>query len=308
MKVAIAIDSFKGSVGSLEAGNAAADGVRRAIPSAECLVSPLADGGEGLVDALAPALGGEVRTAEVTGPLGERVSARYALLPGGTAIVEMSEASGIVLVPKESRNPCLTTTFGVGELLLHAAKAGARKFIVGIGGSATNDAGAGMLQALGFRILDEEGREVGRGGKELLRAVKVECPDETRGMLAGLEFTVACDVTNPLCGPAGASAVFGPQKGATPEMVKTLDAALANFSAVTGGDWEAPGAGAAGGMGYALQTFLGARLVPGVDLVLGATKFEDKVREADIVITGEGRLDSQTSMGKAPAGVAKLAA
>ena len=307
MKVAIAIDSFKGSIGSVDAGNAAADGVRRVFPSAECFVSPLADGGEGLVDALAPALGGDVRTVEVTGPTGERVPARYALVNGETAIVEMSQAAGIVLVPKDSRNPFATTTFGVGELVVHAAKAGARKFLVGLGGSATNDAGAGMLQALGFRILDAEGREIGSGGKELLRAAKVECPEETRKMLSGLEFTVACDVTNPLCGPSGASAVFGPQKGATPEMVKTLDAALANFAAVSGGDREAPGAGAAGGMGYALKTFFGARLVPGVDLVLEATGFAERVKEADLVITGEGRLDFQTSMGKAPAGVAKLA-
>ena len=343
MKVAIAIDSFKGSLSSIEAGQAAAAGVRRVFPDVDCRVRPLADGGEGTVDALVAGLGGELRHVTVTGPAGKPTVAKYGLIPGGTAVMEMAEAAGITLVSGAEKNPLHTTTYGVGEMILDAAKNGAKKFVIGIGGSATNDGGAGMLQALGVRLLDAEGRDIPRGGAGLAKLARID-----RGIAAaaldGLSFRIACDVTNPLCGPNGASAVFGPQKGATPEMVKILDEALKHFAKITekveveGGGGQrncsscsagqlkeeanrhcpppplfstsfstSPGAGAAGGLGFAFKAFLGAELVPGVDLILGETGLEEYVKDADVVITGEGRLDGQTVMGKAPIGVARLA-
>lgn len=308
MKVAIAIDSFKGSLSSVEAGNAAAAGIMRAFPDATCVVRPLADGGEGTVDALVSGMGGEIREVEVTGPAGRPTTARYGLLPGGTAVMEMAQASGITLVSGAEKNPLFTTTRGVGEMILDAVGRGATKFVIGIGGSATNDAGAGMLQALGWRLLDAEGRDLKPGGAALAGLARVEPPKPSAGFDArSMRFRVACDVTNPLCGPCGASAVFGPQKGATPAMVAELDAALAHFADMAGGDSAAPGAGAAGGLGYAFKTFLGAELAPGVDLVLAETGLESVVADADVVVTGEGRLDGQTVMGKAPIGVARLA-
>ena len=303
MKVAIAIDSFKGSIGSMEAGNAAAEGVKRAIPGAECVVRPLADGGEGTVDALVAGMGGSVHEVDVTGPDGRVVRARYGVTADGTAVMEMAAAAGIVLVPAAKRNPLVATTYGVGEMIVDAIQHGVRKIVMGIGGSATNDGGAGMLQALGWRLLDSEGCDIPRGGAALARLARIEPPTAA----SFPPIRVACDVENPLCGPRGASAVFGPQKGATPEMVTELDAALGRFAAVSGGDATAPGAGAAGGLGYAFRTFLGAELTPGVDLILAETRLEDVVREADVVVTGEGRLDGQTAMGKAPIGVARLA-
>ena len=302
MKVVVAIDSFKGSLSSLEAGEAAAVGVRRAIPDADCVVRPLADGGEGTVDALVGGMGGEFREVRVTGPAGRPVVARYGLLPGGTAVMEMAQAAGITLVSDEERNPCTTTTFGVGEMVLDAVAHGATRIVMGIGGSATNDAGAGMLQALGFRLLGADGADLPRGGAALAGLSRIVRPE-----LPPLSFRIACDVANPLCGPNGASAVFGPQKGATPGMVAELDAALAHFASVAGGEPDSPGAGAAGGLGYAFSAFLGAELVPGVELVLQETRLSDDLRGADVVVTGEGRLDGQTVMGKAPIGVARLA-
>ena len=353
MKVAIAIDSFKGSLSSIEAGQAAAAGVRRVFPDADCRVRPLADGGEGTVDALVAGLGGELRHVTVTGPAGKPTVAKYGLIPGGTAVMEMAEAAGITLVSGAEKNPLHTTTYGVGEMILDAAKNGAKKFVIGIGGSATNDGGAGMLQALGVRLLDAEGRDIPRGGAGLAKLAKIDKTNfrfqisdfrsfkaEGASQISDFSFRIACDVTNPLCGPNGASAVFGPQKGATPEMVKELDAALGRFASVaseTSGSSEsscsseardssetrgsrrssnageagrlkdAPGAGAAGGLGFAFKAFLGAELVPGVDLILGETGLEEYVKDADVVITGEGRLDGQTVMGKAPIGVARLA-
>ena len=313
MKVAIAIDSFKGSLSSLEAGNSAAAGVRKVFPEAECVVRPMADGGEGTVDALVAGMGGMLRQVEVTGPAGHPTMAKYGMLPGGVAVMEMAQASGITLVSGDEKSPLTTTTYGVGEMILDAEKAGARRFVIGIGGSATNDGGSGMLQALGFGLLDSAGNQIARGGAGLAKLAKIISPSNNH-KLASLAFRIACDVTNPLCGDRGASAVFGPQKGATPEMVRELDAALSNFAAVTTrtftdtqGFQDCPGAGAAGGLGYAFKTFLGAELVPGVDLILGETGLEDFVKDADVVITGEGRLDGQTVMGKAPIGVAKLA-
>ena len=318
MKVAIAIDSFKGSLSSVAAGNAAAEGVRRVFPGAECVVRPLADGGEGTVDALVAGLGGELKSVTVTGPAGKPVNAKYGLLPDGAAVMEMAEAAGITLVSGEEKNPLLTTTYGVGEMILDAVKNGARKFVIGIGGSATNDGGAGMLQALGFRLLDADGHDIPRGGAGLARLAKIEPPEQSNNLnnrtIEQFSFRIACDVTNPLCGSNGASAVFGPQKGATPEMVKELDAALAHFAAIVQSNnpnnrtiEQFPGSGAAGGLGFAFKAFLNAELVPGVELILGETRLEDFVKDADIVITGEGRLDGQTVMGKAPIGVARLA-
>ena len=315
MKVAIAIDSFKGSLSSVAAGSAAAEGVRRVFPDAECIVRPLADGGEGTVDALVAGLGGKLKRVTVTGPAGKPVNAKYGLLPDGVAVMEMAEAAGITLVSGAEKNPLHTTTYGVGEMILDAVKNGAKKFVIGIGGSATNDGGAGMLQALGFRLLDASGHDIPRGGAGLAKLSKIELPLLTSTSFLDLSFRVACDVTNPLCGPTGASAVFGPQKGATPEMVAQLDAALAHFAEVANSTVRlrlpttpnTPGAGAAGGLGFAFRAFLGAELVPGVDLILNETHLEDFIRDADIVITGEGRLDGQTVMGKAPIGVARLA-
>ena len=310
MKVAIAIDSFKGSLSSIAAGNAAAEGVRRVFPDAACVVRPLADGGEGTVDALVTGMGGEPRTVTVTGPAEKPVKAKYGLLPDGVAVMEMAEAAGITLVSGAERNPLHTTTYGVGEMILDAVKHGAKRFVIGIGGSATNDGGAGMLQALGFRLLDANGNDIPRGGAGLAKLARIEAKGEgEQRNVPSCSFRIACDVKNPLCGPNGASAVFGPQKGATPEMVKELDAALAHFAEIkgSGNSIDTPGAGAAGGLGFAFKAFLNAELVPGVDLILSETHLEDFVKDADVVITGEGRLDGQTVMGKAPIGVARLA-
>ena len=317
MKVAIAIDSFKGSLSSVAAGNAAAEGVRRVFPDAECVVRPLADGGEGTVDALVAGLGGELRRVTVTGPAGKPVTAKYGLLPDGVAVMEMAEAAGITLVSGAEKNPLHTTTYGVGEMILDAVRNGAKTFVIGIGGSATNDGGAGMLQALGFRLLDASGNDIPRGGAALAKLARIELPSEPLNRLTAepLNFRIACDVKNPLCGENGASAVFGPQKGATPEMVAELDAALSHFAEIVNSTVRlrlpttpnTPGAGAAGGLGFAFKAFLNAELVPGVDLILNETHLEDFIRDADVVITGEGRLDGQTVMGKAPIGVARLA-
>ena len=305
MKIVFAIDSFKGSLSSVEAGTAAAEGARRVFPDAECVVRPLADGGEGTVEALAAGLGGELRKVTVTGPAGRPTEAVYGKV-GETAVMEMAQASGITLVSGKEKNPLLTTTFGVGEMIRDAIEQGCRRFVVGIGGSATNDGGAGMLQALGFRLLDGNGCDIPRGGGGLAALASI---DRSTAIpeLGECVFRIACDVENPLCGERGASAVFGPQKGATPEMVAELDAALAHFAAVSGGNAEVPGSGAAGGLGFAFREFLGGELKSGIEIVLEETRFEDFVRDADIVVTGEGRLDSQTVMGKAPIGVARAA-
>ncbi len=299
----------------MEAGNAAAEGVRRVFPDAVCTVRPLADGGEGTVDALVDGLGGVRQTVTVTGPTGRPTSAMYGLLPGGTAVMEMAQAAGITLITDAEKNPLLTTTYGVGEMILSAIRNGATKFIIGIGGSATNDGGAGMLQALGFRLLDGAGQDLARGGAALAHLATLIPPEPSIFNPHHFDFRIICDVKNPLCGSTGASAVFGPQKGATPEMVKTLDLALAHYAEVSARSLSVslssladfPGTGAAGGLGFAFKAFLGAALVPGVDLILEGTGLERSVQEADVVITGEGRLDGQTVMGKAPIGVAQLA-
>lgn len=312
MKVVVAIDSLKGSLSSLEAGEAIKSGVLKAMPEAEVCVRPLADGGEGTVEALALGMGGELKTVEVTGPLGEKVNCLYGILEESkTAIVEMSGAAGITLVSDELRNPLHTTTYGVGEVIKDAIANGCRHFIVGIGGSATNDGGIGMLQALGFGMLDKDGNQVPFGAKGIKEIVTIT-DDQVIPELKECSFRIACDVTNPLCGERGCSAVYGPQKGATPEMVKEMDAWLADYAKLVSAkyekaDAEYPGTGAAGGMGFAFLAYTNAVLESGIKIILEETKLEDYVKDADIIITGEGRLDGQTAFGKAPIGVAKIA-
>lgn len=312
MKVVVAIDSLKGSLSSLEAGEAIKSGVLNAIPDAEVCVRPLADGGEGTVEALALGMGGELKTVEVTGPLGEKVNCLYGILEESkTAILEMSGAAGITLVADEERNPLHTTSYGVGEVIKDAIANGCRHFIVGIGGSATNDGGIGMLQALGYGMLDKNGNQVPFGAKGIKEIVTIT-DDQVIPELKECSFRIACDVTNPLCGERGCSAVYGPQKGATPEMVKKMDAWLSDYAKLVAAkyekaDAEYPGTGAAGGMGFAFLAYTNAVLESGIKIILEETKLEDYVKDADIVITGEGRLDGQTAFGKAPIGVAKIA-
>ena len=311
MKVIVAIDSLKGSLSSLQAGAAAKAGILRAIPDAIVSVKPVADGGEGTVTALVSGLSGRSVTIAVTGPLGETVEATYGILPDHTAVIEMAEAAGLPLVPAEKRNPMNTTTYGVGELILHALDEGCRNFIIGIGGSATNDGGTGMLRALGFRFRKADGSEIALGAQELseLATIETEVLDPR---LKESRFSIACDVTNPLCGPSGASYIFAPQKGADPATVQKLDAVLAHLADMTavtlGTDLrDQPGAGAAGGLGFAFASYLNGTLRPGVDIVLDAVLPESELRAADIVVTGEGRFDGQTAMGKAPVGIARRA-
>ena len=312
MNIVIAIDSFKGSLSSIEAGNITAAAIHDVMPDADVHVFPLADGGEGTVDALTAGFGGRIVKTEVTGPLGDRIMSRYGLIESShTAIIEMADAAGITLVPHNKLNPLHTTTYGLGELILHAAENGCRKFIIGIGGSATNDCGIGMLTALGIRFNRADGSEAGIFGQSLKDIVAIDSSG-LNPVIRECSFRIACDVTNPLYGPNGCSAVFGPQKGATPEIVQTMDTAIHaladKIQAQLGiGDASAPGTGAAGGLGYAFRTFLPATLEPGIALVLDAIHLEEALKTADIVITGEGRMDRQTAMGKAPVGVASLA-
>lgn len=312
MKAVIAIDSLKGSLTSLQAGDAIREGILRVYKDAVVQVRPLADGGEGTVEALTIGMGGELQTVNVTGPLGKKLDAQYGILADGvTAIVEMSAAAGITLVEDTQRNPLYTTTYGVGEMIRDAIAKGCRHFIVGIGGSATNDGGIGMLQALGFGLLNKEGEQVALGAQGLEELTSIT----TDGVIPELKdcfFRIACDVTNPLCGEKGASAIYGPQKGATPSMILQMDKWLKNYAKLAQGvnpkaDREVPGTGAAGGLGFAFLSFTDAVLESGIKIVLEETRLEDFVKDADVVITGEGRLDGQTVMGKAPIGVAEIA-
>ena len=336
MNIVIAIDSFKGSLTSLQAGNAAAEGIKRVFPDAYVAVRPLADGGEGTVDALVAGrqgcleevfqsaawkrriqkktseMGGEFCSVEVTDPCGKPVTARYGIIrESNTAVMEMSAAAGLTLVPPDKRDLMKTTTYGVGEMIRAAIYHGCRDFIIGIGGSATNDGGAGMLQALGFGLLDEKGEQIPFGAEGLSKLVRIT-DDDVMPELSECRFRIACDVTNPLCGDNGCSAVFAPQKGASPESISIMNKWLANFAELTktinpNADPGYPGAGASGGLGFAFLSYTNASLLPGVELVLQETHLENYIRNADIVITGEGRLDAQTAMGKAPVGVAILA-
>ena len=331
MKAVIAMDSFKGSLSSSEAGTAVMEGIKRVYPDAEVWVRPLADGGEGTVETLAAGMGGRLREVTVTGPLCRPVKCTYAILPSGTAVIEMAAAAGLPLVPSSERNPLYTTTRGVGEVILDAVGAGCRKFLIGIGGSATNDGGVGMLQALGFDCQDRAGRPVAPGALGL-KELAVIRSERVPSIIKECVFQIACDVDNPLCGERGCSAVFGPQKGADARMIRQMDGWLAAYAAVAArsfpgsdgvpsdavrrgtqreaaadADPDFPGSGAAGGMGFAFRVFLGAELKPGIGLVAEHTRLEEYIRGADLVVTGEGRLDAQTVMGKAPAGVAALA-
>lgn len=313
MKVVIAPDSFKGSLSAREVALAIAEGVRRRWPDAEIDCIPLADGGEGTVQALVDATGGTVVNVKVTGPLGEPVDAFFGVLGDGkTAVIEMAAASGLPLVPPDRRDPGRTTTRGTGELIRAALDRGCRRLIIGIGGSATNDGGAGMAQALGASFQDREGRELGPGGLALKELERIDLSG-LDPRLRECEIVVACDVDNPLYGPRGASAVYGPQKGATPEMVEALDAALFRLACVIERQWgidvqKIPGSGAAGGLGAGLVAFLGATLKPGIEIVLEAVNFERRIQGADLVITAEGGVDGQTAFGKAPSGVLKASA
>ena len=312
MKIVIAPDSFKESLSALDVALHIREGFRAVYPDADYVVLPVADGGEGTVDALVAATGGRRITRRVVGPLGDEVEAFYGVTgDGDAAVIEMAAASGLELVPPDARNPLVTTTFGVGELIRAALDDGARRFIIGIGGSATNDGGAGMLQALGVRFLDAGGRDLALGGGALADLERIDLSG-LDPRLAACAIEVACDVDNPLVGPHGASAIFGPQKGATPEMVRVLDANLARYAALierTIGKSVAdmPGAGAAGGLGAGLHAFLGARLRPGIEIVMGAVEMDRVVADADLIVTGEGRLDGQTIHGKTPIGVASVA-
>ena len=311
MNVVAVIDSFKGSISSIEAGNALRAGVCRVYPEASVKVLPLADGGEGTVDALVGGLGGEFVFSKVLNPVGSEIYARYGIINNDTAVIEMAAASGITLISPSQRDPLKTTTYGVGQLIRDAISKGCRKFIIGIGGSATNDGGVGMLKALGFGFYDSDGKEIPLRG-EGLRSLDRITAEGAMPELSECEFRIACDVTNPLCGENGCSAVYGPQKGATPETVRDMDAWLDRYAKLTKeiypeADAAYPGTGAAGGLGFAFLAYLNAVLQSGVSLVLDAVGAEDSIKEADIVVTGEGRLDSQSVMGKAPTGVARLA-
>lgn len=310
MKVVIAIDSLKGSMTSIEAGNAIKEGILNVI-DAEVIVKPLADGGEGTTEALVEGLGGELITVEVMGPLKKNIKARYGYIADSEmAIIEMAAAAGIVLVDN-NKNPMEATTYGVGEMIKDAISRGCRNFIIGIGGSATNDGGIGMLAALGFAFFDSEGNSLGFGGKDLGK-ISVISTEHALPELKECHFRIACDVTNPLCGVNGATYVYGPQKGVKEDMLEELDKNMENYAEVTkkhlNNDYtETPGAGAAGGLGFAFLSYLNGDLQSGIDLVIDAVKIEECMKDADYVITGEGCLDFQTAMGKAPVGIAKLA-
>nr|WP_105597423.1 glycerate kinase [Cronobacter sakazakii] len=311
-KIVIAPDSFKESLSAMDVAKVIEAGFREIYPQASYVCVPMADGGEGTVEAMVAATGGQIITTPVTAPLGNKVDGFFGLLGDGeTAVVEMAAASGLHLVPTAQRDPRITTSYGTGELILAALERGVKAIIIGIGGSATNDGGAGMMQALGARFLDGEGCELAPGGAALARLERLDL-SALDPRLAQVSVTAACDVDNPLCGEKGASAVFGPQKGATPAMVTELDAALRRFGeqleAATGkAIISAPGAGAAGGMGAALLGMLNAELRPGIEIVIESLGLAQAVRDADLVITGEGRLDSQSIHGKTPVGVARVA-
>lgn len=312
MKVVIAIDSFKGSLTSFEAGESAANGIKKVFPKAEICVRPLADGGEGTVEALTMGCGGYLNKVTVTGPLGRPVVCQYGIIEESkTAIIEMAGAAGITLISDNERNPLYTTTYGVGEVIKDAIENGCRHFLVGIGGSATNDGGIGMLQALGFELLDKDGNQVPFGAIGLKELDHISS-DHVIPELQDCTFRIACDVTNPLCGEQGCSAIYGPQKGATPTMIMQMDKWLSYYAKLARESFpnanpRYAGAGAAGGLGFAFLTFFHATLESGIKIVLEETKLRDFIKNADIVITGEGRLDGQTVMGKAPIGVAKIA-
>ena len=312
MNVLIAIDSFKGSLSSISAGKAAKEGILKVFPEANIEISPLADGGEGTVDAVISATHGEKKTVIVHDPLFRPIEASYGILPKTkTAVIEMAAASGLPLLSPNERNPLFTTTFGVGELIVDAYKNGCRDFVIGIGGSATNDGGVGMLQMLGVCFLDVNGKPIRLGAHGLADLADIQIT-ESMDCFQDCRFRIACDVTNVLCGENGCSEIFSRQKGATEESIPQMDAWLHRYATLTrkqkpNADENIAGCGAAGGLGFAFLSYLNASLVSGIELVMEMTELSEKIKNADIIITGEGRLDGQTGMGKAPVGVAKLA-
>ncbi|AEF18260.1 glycerate kinase [Thermoanaerobacterium xylanolyticum LX-11] len=310
MRILVAPDSYKGSLSSKEVIEAMTEGIRRVV-DAEIIKVPIADGGEGTVDALISLSGGKIVETEGIGPLGNTVKSFFGILDDGTAVIEMAASSGLNLVPDDMRDPLVTTTYGVGQLIKKALDEGCRRFIVGLGGSATNDGGAGMVQALGAKLLDEDGKDIPYGGGNLSRLKEIDI-DGLDKRIYESSFMVASDVTNPLCGKNGASYIYGPQKGATPEMVEILDNNLNHYANVVketlGKDFkDTKGAGAAGGLGFSLIAFLNAKVRSGIEIVMDAANMEEKIKSCDIVITGEGNTDFQTAFGKAPAGIAKIA-
>lgn len=312
MKIVVAIDSFKGSVSSFEAGKAVKEAALAVDSKNEVTVFPIADGGEGTVEAMSRAMNGKIITVEVQGPLNKKVDASYAILQDGvTAVIEMSAAAGITLISDGERNPLYTTTYGVGEIIKDAILKGCRKFIVGIGGSATNDGGTGMLKALGYKFLDSCGNEIPLGAIGLKDLAKIET-DGVLHELSECSFHIACDVKNPLCGENGCSAVYGRQKGADEKMIADMDIWLKNYAEISKevsdkADMNFEGVGAAGGLGFAFLTFTNSKLKSGIEIILDEIGIEKVIQNCDLVVTGEGRLDGQSVMGKTPIGVAKLA-
>lgn len=311
MKIVVAIDSFKGSLSSFEVGTAVKKGILKVYNDASVVVLPIADGGEGTVDALTKSLNGKLKTATVTNPLGDKISATYGIINENTAVIEMSSAGGITLIPKENLNPLKATTYGVGEMIKDAVTNGVTNFIIGIGGSATNDGGVGMLQALGFKFLDNNGNSIpfGAGGLKNLTTID---DSEVIPQLKNCTFNVACDVKNPLCGERGCSRVFSPQKGANPNDIDIMDGYLLNYANLTkklypNSNKDLEGAGAAGGLGFALSSYLNAKLTSGINLILDTINFESIIKGADLIVTGEGRMDKQSTMGKTPFGIATRA-
>lgn len=310
--IVIAIDSFKGSLSSIQAGNIVFNATKKIFPQSNIKIFPLADGGEGTVDALTEGLHGKIISSYVTGPLGDKIQSRYGYLAqDNIAIIEMADTAGLTLVPENKRNPLFTTTYGLGELILDAIHNGCRKFIIGIGGSATNDCGLGMLSALGIKFFNKNHQPVGILGKDLQDIAFIDT-SALNPLIKDCSFSIACDVTNPLYGENGCSHIYAPQKGATPDIVNQMDNNIKNFAdlikkqlGLTGANLA--GAGAAGGLGFAFHTFLKAQLIPGIELILNTLHIQEFLKNADLLITGEGKIDLQTSMGKAPIGIAKLA-
>ncbi|MBP2024840.1 glycerate kinase [Peptoniphilus stercorisuis] len=310
MKIFVAVDSFKGSMGSIEAGTIIKEAIIEEIPEAEVKISPLADGGEGTVKALVDGLKGKYIDVEVQGPLNEKIIAKYGAVDK-VAIMEMAESSGLTLVEKEKRNPLFTTTYGLGDMIKDALDKNYREFIIGIGGSATSDVGLGMLQSLGFEFLDKNGNKVGIFGKDLENIAEIK-DEKVDKRIYESTFQIACDVDNPLFGKNGAAYIYGPQKGASKEDIIKLDKYTKNFSEIVKEKYKLEneninGTGAAGGLGYAFKTFLKADLIPGIEIITDFLKIEEEIKSSKLAITGEGELDHQTMMGKAPSGVAKIA-
>ncbi|WP_213950583.1 glycerate kinase [Tepidanaerobacter syntrophicus] len=315
MKVIIAPDSFKGSLSSIQAAEAIERGIKKAAlaysENVEVAKVPMADGGEGTVEAIISAVGGKIIPTKALDPLGRPIDSFFGVLPDNTAVIEMAAASGLNFLKEEERNPLKTTSYGTGQLIKAALDMGCENIIIGIGGSATNDGGVGMAQAIGVEFLDKEGKQIGFGGGELSKIYKIDISN-LDGRVKNAKFTIASDVKNPLCGPEGASAIYGPQKGATPEMIEILDKNLDHLAKIIKRDLgkdikDLPGAGAAGGLGAALMAFLGAEFRLGIDLIIELVKLEDKMAESDIVVTGEGMTDYQTLYGKVPLGIARVA-